>query len=893
MEGPEQQSAILDPPSAVAWGRPMAALALAFAAGLAGERYAPGTINQGWLTAAIAILLCGQVSALFLWGFLRSAMLTLALFLCLGVLAGGSTTPSPSTAATLERFVGQSPTLFLAEIAAGPEPYPDKTRLALQLHRAYPPGVSVPLDLGVLLSVRDCRQVWLPGDLLLARLVLKRIHGFNNPGGYDYERVQAERGFFATAFLADDQFLVKLNHQQNVPLDNRVSSLTWLTGLDRFRLNALNWMNRQLEPSTAAIYAALLLGYQNRVSKPQQEHWNRAGVTHLLSISGQHLGLVAMAAFWLLRRLLRLRPKLLERTSDQHLALGGALLLALLYAVIGGMALATWRSAIMLTLFFAGIYCYRPPDLPSALSSAALIILVMQPSSLWNPSFQLSFGALFGIFILYPRLSSIRRGIAAHAKRLMLRLPGRWFGVLPSTGSPHARRFLGPFADAFWVSLAANIMVLPLVAHHFHGVSLAGLAANTLLVPLVGFLTLPLGLLSLALFAVSPWAAAPFLVVGGWTVALGEHLIVFFSERSWAYFWVGDVPTHWMAAGYALMGLLLTSWRWRTKMISAGMGLALCGLLAWLPPALPGNSPTGIAALWRKASASGWLQILVVDVGQGSSTLVRFPTGQTMLVDGGGFYDDAFDIGRNVLAPVLWHLGVNKLDYVVLSHDHPDHRNGLRFILAHFPVGDFWETNIHENMQPGSLDVLNAIAQQRTIPIRTIADTPLEESLDKCRIACLHPSRAYRQTRWDGKDLNNVSLVLQVDYADTHLILPGDIDQSVEQLLFADFCSTGKVLLVAPHHGSHRSNSPLLFARLQPQAVVFSCGYENWFHFPDRGVLEHLNKSGIPAYRTDLHGAIWAGSDGTTWEIHPVKENPIPLSPGVSENRAIMHWKPE
>jgi competence protein ComEC len=755
---------------------------------------------------------------------------------------------------------------------ASPEPYPDKTRLALHLHRAYTPDASVPLALGVLLNVRDCRRIWLPGDRLLARLTLKRIHGFNNPGGFDYERVQAERGFFATAFVTDDQFLVKLNHQQDTPAEGRASALTWLNALARFRLNALDWINRELRPDTAAIYAALLLGFQNRVSRPQQEHWNRAGVTHLLSISGQHLGLVAIAVFWLLRRLLRLWPKLLERSSDQHLALGGALALALLYAVIGGLALATWRSAIMLTLFFAGISCYRPLDLPSALAGAALTILVMQPFSLWNPSFQLSFGALFGIFLLYPRFAPVRRRLAAVAGELFARIPQGCQRLCAPIGAPRTRRLLAPFVDAFWVSLAANIMVLPLIAYHFHGVSLAGLAANAVLVPLVGFLTLPLGLISLALFAISAWLATPLLIAGGWSVALCERLVHFFSESSWAYVWVGELTDAWLLAFYAILGVSLAAWRLRTKACLAAAAMALCALAAWVPTALSSNVPGNIAAWWSQASVTHRLQVLAIDVGQGSATLVRFPTGQTMLVDGGGFYDDSFDVGRNVLAPALWHLGVNKLDYVVLSHDHPDHRNGLRFILAHFQVGAFWETGIRENSAQGPADELDHIIRRRAIPVRRIVAAPLAESIGQCRIALLHPSPPYRRAQWDGQDLNNVSLVIQLDYRDTHLILPGDVDRSVEQFLFADFHSPGKVLLVAPHHGSRHSNSPLLFTRLRPQAVVFSCGYENWFHFPDRGVLERLNRAKIPSYRTDLQGAVWAGSDGVSWEIHTVED---------------------
>ena len=636
---------------------------------------------------------------------------------------------------------------------------------------------------------------------------------------------------------------------------------TWVRPVDRFRLDAFAWLEKHLPPDQASIYGALLLGYRRQVSDFWQEQWNRAGVTHLLSISGQHLGLVALGAFWLIRRGCRFRPGLIERFSDQQMALWGALLLALLYALIGGMALPTWRSAIMLTLFFASLSLYRQPDLPSALAFSALVILLLQPFSLWSPSFQLSYASLLGIFLLYPRLTPLRTALANTLSGLFRALPGRWWSAF-SRIKPWVWRVPRLFAEAFWVSVAANIMVLPLVAFHFYGISLAGFVANTLLVPLFGFITLPLGLFSLALFSINEWLGIPSLILGGWSLALGNWLVLFFSRLSWAYYWVGKIPVVGLLAFYGAMALILTSWGWRRKALGAGLGML--GLAAgWLCfNALTPRDPLETA--WSNA-APGSLQVLVADVGQGSSTLVRFPGGTTMLVDGGGFYDDSFDIGRSVLAPLLWQLGIRTLDVVVLSHDHPDHRNGLRFILSHFEVGCFWESGIEDDSEPSAK--LRAIAEQRAIPVRQASEVVKEHPVGPCRLQVLHPAPGYLQSHPQKRDLNNLSLVLQIDYEDTHVIIPGDIDQSVEQMLFAEANLAGKVLLVSPHHGSQHSNSPLLLERLHPDAVLFSSGHANRFGFPHKDVVTRYRERRIPCYRTDLQGAILGISDGTGWKI--------------------------
>jgi competence protein ComEC len=265
----------------------------------------------------------------------------------------------------------------------------------------------------------------------------------------------------------------------------------------------------------------------------------------------------------------------------------------------------------------------------------------------------------------------------------------------------------------------------------------------------------------------------------------------------------------------------------------------------------------------------GKLQVTAIDVGQGTSTLIRFPAGTTMLVDGGGFYNEAFDMGRAVLAPFLWYSGIRRLDYVMLSHDHPDHRNGLRFVLSHFDVGCFWESGLVEGLQTAS--ELPGIAMMRGIPIKQLKEIIGQHTIDGCEVRVIHPDPTYLRSRWDRR-LNNASLVLEIDFGRTSLLLPGDIDQSVEAVLFKDRPPPEQLLLLSPHHGSEHSNPAWLFDTLRPQTVIFSCGYDNLFGFPSPAVLAECTRRNIPSLRTDLLGAIQATSDGRRWETRPAKD---------------------
>lgn len=827
-------------------GRVLCGLTIAYAAGITAWRCSPLPLFSGWywLPAATLCLLClcliflpRRIHFVTFAAPAREFCGWLLIFFGLGFLAVHLARPVVS--AGLEPFFNRSECLFLAEIRGAPDYYPDRLRLPLHLERAFVGDHTVKVDSGALLSVSSVPPEpgrWVIGDRLLLPLRLKKFHNFNNPGAFDYVQHQAERGFYAHAHATDDRFFVKLAAAREFPLKRLMRIIR--SRLDHFRQTALYWLQTQLPTDTAALDAALLLGYRHLLDHTWREHLNRAGVTHLLAISGLHLGMIAIACFFLASRLIRLLlPGLLQTGSDRRPALLAALLAATGYALISGLALPSWRALLMLLLATVALSSQRRPDGPTLLATAALLILWFSPHALWQISFQLSFAAMLGVMNFYPRLL-----------QASLQLPG--VNALRQT---RGGRLLRPFGSALLLSLAANSMVLPLIAYHFHGVSAAGLVANALLVPLVGFCVLPLGLLGLVTFAISPPLALPLLKVGGWFLQLGQILIVWISQWSWSFFWVGSIPLVALAGYYGTTAVLLSPSQRRRQW-------SIIGLLMVV---LAGTFLAG--KILAASSDCRTLRVTVIDVGQGSATLVQFPSGQTMLVDGGGFFDNSFDVGRNVLAPFLWQIGVHRLDYVVLSHDHPDHRNGLVFILSHFAVGSYWESGITDSA-PDTPD-LAAIAARRGIPIRRLPSLAAAENIGSCRVRLLHPTSAYLEQQWDRHDLNNASLVLQIDYGSTHLVLPGDIDSSVEALLFHQRPRPGSVLLIASHHGSGRSNSNYLLDRLHPCAIVFSCGFENWFGFPDAKVLQNCRRHRIPWYRTDLHGAIQAVSDGLQWNI--------------------------
>ncbi|MGC8490425.1 MAG: ComEC/Rec2 family competence protein, partial [Syntrophobacteraceae bacterium] len=337
------------------------------------------------------------------------------------------------------------------------------------------------------------------------------------------------------------------------------------------------------------------------------------------------------------------------------------------------------------------------------------------------------------------------------------------------------------------------------------------------------------------------------------------YVIKLFAGFSWSFFWTGSFSPAWLILIYASLGLLFAPFSRKVKTF----GLAAAVLIASLVIAV--NSS---AVRLFQASAPALLRIDVIDVGQGSSALIRFPSGKTMLVDGGGFPEGAYDIGSQVLAPFLWYEGVRRLDYVALSHYHPDHALGLCFILRNFDVGAFWTSDISGNDREPTQTrhLLEKIAVRRKIAVRTFPALFQEVRIGPATVRLLHPTADFL-AHASRKDLNDLSLVFDISFGKTRVILPGDIDATIEQSIVPRLEGNMRTLLVAAHHGSRRSSCGPFLDALHPVAVVFSCGFDNLFHFPAPVVLKRCAKRNIPTYRTDMNGAVPAVSNGRTWTV--------------------------
>jgi competence protein ComEC len=248
-------------------------------------------------------------------------------------------------------------------------------------------------------------------------------------------------------------------------------------------------------------------------------------------------------------------------------------------------------------------------------------------------------------------------------------------------------------------------------------------------------------------------------------------------------------------------------------------------------------------------------EIVFPDIGQGDCALVELASGKRVLIDGGGTRDNRFDIGRHVLAPVLWNRGVHKLDVVILSHPHPDHMNGLLFILKKFKVGEVW-THGRDNDLPGYAEFLRIVEEKGIVRRIVSADDP-PVMLGNAELRVVHPAASFRpRTKKAYDSENNDSLVVRIADNQKVFLFTGDIGAPAEKYLIDQGGALACDLLKVPHHGSKSSSTKDFVSFSRPKIAVVSVGRGNPYHHPNGEVLARYEGIGSRILRTDNDGAV-------------------------------------
>jgi competence protein ComEC len=527
---------------------------------------------------------------------------------------------------------------------------PERVRLYLAVEARKSPTGWVPAtgNLMVTLPVTaSAKTLPLLGTEVAMRGKLREPRPLLNPGLWNQPRHLAAEGIYRQMHMSDPTRLIFLSSKEAPSLAEHLRG-----GIRR--------LLQGMAPTTRAMYLAMLLGDQGEVTPQMRQHFSRTGTSHLLAISGLHLGALAAVTYFLVFGILKCFPRLLLRVNGVKIATVAAAVPVVSYAHLAGGSPATQRAEVMVLAYLLLVLLGRPREVWSALALAALVILILSPLRLFSVSFQLSFAAVSGLLYFLPR----------------------WFGPqIELSASEDLRlgwgaRLRRRLTEALAVSAVASLVTAPLVAHYFQVVSLYGFLVNLMAIPLVLMLSLPLGGLAVLAeaFSLTPLAQV-LLVMGSLPLKLGYFIIAWTARLPGSGITVPSPTWLQVALIYAVIFLFFpqrrSTWTWA----GAALGTAILAANIALP------------LLWTHQSC----EIIVLDSYTGLDGILVAPGGQRVAVSA------AYDIwpgwkggGMGPLPGYLHWRQFRRLNAVLALNLNARNAQEMLTLAEQFEVGGFW-----------------------------------------------------------------------------------------------------------------------------------------------------------------------------------------------------------
>ena len=558
--------------------------------------------------------------------------------------------------------------------------------------------------------------------------------------------------------------------------------------------------DRLMPKEDAGVCKAVVVGNKTELDSGIKSLYQRVGIAHILSISALHISILGLGLYKLLKML----------HVPRIIAAFACCIFLILYSLVCGGAASAVRAIIMFMLFLAAEQLGRSYDLLSAMMCSLLFLLLTNPLISRDTGFLLSFGAVSGIGILNPLLSEI---VPLSKNKIIS-------GIL--------------------CSISVTLFTLPVTLSSFYQIPLSSFLLNIVIIPLMGiFMCMALGVLAFAYLHLRVPAEI--------FAKCCSLLLGFFENCARA----GDVSSMRLVVGkpellriliyYSLLFIMLTVVR---ELKSTGRKRIITAIFIFF-----------MLGIMTVRVRSG-LSYMMLDIGQGSCSLLRAGSGSVIMVDCGS--SDIKEVAKYRVIPCLRSMGIGRIDYAFVTHSDADHVNGFEEMMTmekaeSVPIKHLVLPCIRN--PDDNYRKLETLARKSGIEILYIYEGKMMEE-GKLKIKCLHP---YRDFEWE--DVNAYSTVLDVRYGSFSVLLTGDLVGDGEDEVQKKMGSDYSILQVA-HHGSRFSSMESFLAKASPRISLVSSGVNNSYSHPHKETLERLAKINTKVYMTKENGAITVRTDG-------------------------------
>jgi competence protein ComEC len=603
------------------------------------------------------------------------------------------------------------------------------------------------------------------------------------------------------------------------------------------------FLEEQSTGDVRAVLKAIVVGDCGEITPALNKSYANSGLIHMLSASGQHVAIVAAMTLMLTMMLARATPRLLLYFPLKKVAATASIPAMVIYCLLVGARAPAIRSTIMGLVVASAILLERKWHSLNSLALAGLIILLIYPLSLFTPSFQLSFAAVFGILFVVPQLAGrlfgreleTEPGENAHKTKMAIK---------GSTST--LSRWLRYVVVLIFTSLAATAAITPIILSLFHYFPVYTVLANLIADPVLA-VALPMALGASIIGTIFPSLGALVLMPAAVLIGIINRLAETFSSLP------GSTITakHMEGMQFVLLTVLAFGFMWflrgahwrASRAIAVASVLTAACLISW--------------PLVRSEERD--LTVTFLNVGKADAMFVK-PHGSNGLLIDGGSRTPEFDAGRSILLPFLQWYGARRIDCMVISHPDSDHLGGLLSVMTEVPPARLWWNEVDSNSS--LLKEILCAVRSSGIPVLQADRFCSPVRLGKAELRFLNPPAKLPGGAARFRGTNDASIVCRLDYGETSFLFTGDAERPAEsELLDAGAALRATVLKVA-HHGCKTSSSWAFLEAVRPRYAVISCDDYPESKCPDPKVLERLKLIGAEILWTGKDGAVIFSTDG-------------------------------
>jgi len=641
-----------------------------------------------------------------------------------------------------------------------------------------------------------------PGNQISFNGTFTQPRTIRNPGEFDYQKYLLSIGITGILTSYQDSSITLIDNETYF-FNNLIFSI---------RKYLDNIIHKTHNKQTAGLLRGLLLADRSEIEYETKLNFINAGVIHILAVSGLHVGYILLFLMVVFGRF-----NLFLRSIFIMIGIFS-------FMFITEVPASVFRATLMASILIIAFLTNRSTNLLNSIALSSVIILLIQPQQIFNPGFQLSYSAVIAIALVYPVLKN--EIDSTQLKNKIIK---------------NILLFVG-------VSLAAQLGTLPFTVAYFNKISLISLLSNLLVIPLTAIIV-GLGIITLFIGSISVYISSFMGITNNFTTTVMFKIVNFSGSLDFSHirinnYSITDALIFYFFLSVFVYGLNRISSKW-VKVVFTFLIFFNIYLFSRLDD--------------KELLTEGKLNVLMIDVDQGDSFLIKFPNGKTALIDA-GLANPFFDVGERIIIPLLDHLGIKKVDYGFISHFDNDHYGGFYSLIINDRIKQVF---IPEPDSSSKSIKFNKFLDDFNIPKKIFHREKL--NFDNTAVYILNDTTV---KYFDKLSSNDRSGVKKITFGETSFLFLGDLELPGERYytLFERQMLDADVLKVS-HHGSKTGTSETLVKLVSPKISLISAGVKNKFGHPSEIVLERLKRMNSKILRTDSAGAVLLQSDGRNIEI--------------------------